>query len=159
MGLLLGRAGTTGTSSPPQWRSHGFAPDSYADDAARKHARCPRAGFCHGGNRSMSLDLNEFQAHIAATLGPKDERRGISGTFMYFMEEVGVTIQLSANRISTILREFADCLACCPAWPPADIDLAAVTENIPVFVFAVIKPLRLRVNPNSDGDTFNSNHR
>ena len=79
----------------------------------------------------MSLDLTEFQAHIAATFGPKDERRGIPGTFMYFMEEVGeLSEALREPDKHDLAGEFADCLAWLTSLAHlADIDLAAVTAE------------------------------
>jgi hypothetical protein len=35
------------------------------------------------------VTLAEFQSLIRTTFGAKDSRRGIDGTFMWFMEEVG----------------------------------------------------------------------
>jgi len=61
-----------------------------------------------------SLNLPELQAEIARTFLKRDRRRGLMGTFGWFVEEVG--------ELSTALREerpgskaqaaeFADCLA------------------------------------------------
>ena len=35
------------------------------------------------------MTLSQFQRLIRDTFGAKDSRRGIDGTFMWFMEEVG----------------------------------------------------------------------
>lgn len=59
------------------------------------------------------MTLNELQQRIRDLFGAKDARRGIEGTFMWFMEEVG---ELSAalrdprDRENLVL-EFADVLA------------------------------------------------
>lgn len=79
----------------------------------------------------MSLDLRTFQDHIATTFGPKDEARGIPGTFMYFMEEVGeLSEALREPDKHDLEGEFADCLAWLTSLAHlADIDLAAVTQT------------------------------
>jgi NTP pyrophosphatase (non-canonical NTP hydrolase) len=60
----------------------------------------------------MSITLNQFQQLIRNIYGAKDQQRGVEGTFMWFIEEVG--------ELSTALRhgtdqeragEFADVLA------------------------------------------------
>jgi NTP pyrophosphatase (non-canonical NTP hydrolase) len=61
----------------------------------------------------MSLTLAELQRLIRDTFGAKDGRRGVEGTFMWFMEEVG---ELSAalrggHPREELAREFADVLA------------------------------------------------
>jgi NTP pyrophosphatase (non-canonical NTP hydrolase) len=59
------------------------------------------------------MTLNELQQRIRDLFGAKDARRGVEGTFMWFMEEVG---ELSAalrdpkDRDNLVL-EFADVLA------------------------------------------------
>jgi NTP pyrophosphatase (non-canonical NTP hydrolase) len=59
------------------------------------------------------MTLAELQSSIRATFGEKDGRRGIDGTFMWFMEEVG---ELAAALRGDVPREhtaaeFADVLA------------------------------------------------
>jgi NTP pyrophosphatase (non-canonical NTP hydrolase) len=61
----------------------------------------------------MSMTLAELQQSIRATFGAKDARRGVEGTFMWFMEEVG---ELSAalragDNPANLELEFADVLA------------------------------------------------
>ena len=79
----------------------------------------------------MSLDLSDFQRRIATTFGPKDAKRGIPGTFMYFMEEVGeLSEALREPDKHDLAGEFADCLAWLTSLAHlADIDLAAVTDE------------------------------
>ncbi|TVR44611.1 MAG: nucleotide pyrophosphohydrolase [Planctomycetota bacterium] len=76
------------------------------------------------------LDLRAFQAHIAATYGDKDAKRGLAGTFMYFMEEVGELAEaLREPDQHDLAGEFADCLAWLTSLAHlAKIDLAAVTQ-------------------------------
>jgi len=59
------------------------------------------------------VTLTELQARIRDLFGAKDARRGVEGTFMWFMEEVG---ELSAalrdrNDPNNLALEFADVLA------------------------------------------------
>jgi NTP pyrophosphatase (non-canonical NTP hydrolase) len=59
------------------------------------------------------VTLAEFQESIRTTFGAKDERRGVDGTFMWFMEEVGeLAAALRGGHGATALAaEFADVLA------------------------------------------------
>ncbi len=77
------------------------------------------------------MDLRDFQKNIAKTFGPKDSVRGMPGTFMYFMEEVGELAEaLREPEKHDLAGEFADCLAWLTSLAHlADIDLAAVTEH------------------------------
>ena len=76
------------------------------------------------------MDLRAFQERLAATYGAKDRGRGVAGTFMYFMEEVGELAEALREPEKHDLRgEFADCLAWLVSLAHlADIDLAAATE-------------------------------
>ncbi len=59
-----------------------------------------------------TCDLRVFQQQIASTYGDKDQRRGIAGTFMYFMEEVGELAEaLREPERHDLAGEFADCQA------------------------------------------------
>lgn len=58
------------------------------------------------------MDLRTFQADIARAYGHKDGERGVAGTFMYFMEEVGELAEaLREPEKHDLEGEFADCLA------------------------------------------------
>lgn len=58
------------------------------------------------------MTLREFQDHIRATFGAKDASRGVSGTFMWFMEEVGeLSAALRGEGFAEQELEFADVLA------------------------------------------------
>ena len=58
------------------------------------------------------MSLAELQALIRATFGAKDSRRGIEGTFMWFMEEVGeLASALRNGTAEERAAEFADVLA------------------------------------------------
>jgi NTP pyrophosphatase (non-canonical NTP hydrolase) len=74
------------------------------------------------------VDLAAFQRHIATTFGAKDAERGLSGTFMYFMEEVGELAEaLREPTKHDLPGEFADCLAWLASLAHlSGVDLAAV---------------------------------
>ena len=76
------------------------------------------------------MDIAEFQRRNAATYGAKDAARGLPGTFMYFMEEVGELAEaLREPAEHDLPGEFADCLAWLTSLANlAGIDLAAATE-------------------------------
>ncbi len=61
----------------------------------------------------MTMTLQEVQERIRTLFGEKDGRRGVEGTFMWFMEEVGelsAALRGSGSRENLVL-EFADVLA------------------------------------------------
>jgi NTP pyrophosphatase (non-canonical NTP hydrolase) len=58
------------------------------------------------------MTLAELQQLIRDTYGEKDGRRGIEGTFMWFMEEVGeLSAALRSGSHPEQVHEFADVLA------------------------------------------------
>lgn len=58
------------------------------------------------------MTIAEFQDLIRTMYGAKDGRRGIDGTFMWFMEEVGeLSAALRSGPRDELAREFADVLA------------------------------------------------
>jgi NTP pyrophosphatase (non-canonical NTP hydrolase) len=58
------------------------------------------------------LTLPELQCVIRELYGAKDQRRGVEGTFMWFMEEVGeLAAALRAGKHAEQAAEFADVLA------------------------------------------------
>src|SRR4051812_45311558 len=58
------------------------------------------------------MTLPEMQTMIRATFGPKDASRGIDGTFMWFMQEVGeLATALRNGTAQERAHEFADVLA------------------------------------------------
>lgn len=58
------------------------------------------------------MTLVELQTRIRDLYGEKDGRRGIEGTFMWFMEEVGeLSAALRGGSHEERTLEFADCLA------------------------------------------------
>src|SRR5262245_55382012 len=60
----------------------------------------------------MPLTLAEVQADIESTYGAKDGSRGLDGTFMWFMEEVGeLAGALRGGSKAEQSTEFADVLA------------------------------------------------
>ena len=61
----------------------------------------------------MPITLTNLQQLIRDTFGAKDARRGVEGTFMWFMEEVGELAEALRGRRSReeTAAEFADVLA------------------------------------------------
>jgi NTP pyrophosphatase (non-canonical NTP hydrolase) len=63
-----------------------------------------------GAHRSMSL--SDLQSLIRTMYSSKDEARGIDGTFMWLMEEVGeLAAALREGTPEELAHEFADVLA------------------------------------------------
>ena len=85
-----------------------------------------RVGF-PGQWCTMALDLPQVQQLIRDTFGAKDSRRGIDGTFMWFMEEVGeLAAALRGGSPEEREAEFADVLAWLATLAnSADVDLEA----------------------------------
>lgn len=62
--------------------------------------------------RSESWTLDRLQEQIKLLYGSKDASRGIEGTFMWFMEEVGeLSASLRGDTRHPLKEEFADVLA------------------------------------------------
>ncbi len=60
----------------------------------------------------MSMTLGQLQQRIRDLYGEKDSRRGIEGTFMWFLEEVGeLSAALRGGTHDERVLEFADTLA------------------------------------------------
>jgi NTP pyrophosphatase (non-canonical NTP hydrolase) len=60
----------------------------------------------------MALTLPQLQALIRDAYDAKDRRRGVEGTFMWFMEEVGeLSAALRSGDKAELAAEFADVLA------------------------------------------------
>jgi NTP pyrophosphatase (non-canonical NTP hydrolase) len=58
------------------------------------------------------LSLSQLQDIIRKTYDAKDRRRGVEGTFMWFMEEVGeLATALRSGTTKEQAQEFADVLA------------------------------------------------
>ncbi|HEY3965260.1 MAG TPA: MazG nucleotide pyrophosphohydrolase domain-containing protein [Planctomycetaceae bacterium] len=63
-------------------------------------------------SKSRSLSLSDLQSLIRTMYSSKDEARGIDGTFMWLMEEVGeLAAALREGTPDELAREFADVLA------------------------------------------------
>ncbi len=75
----------------------------------------------------MAITLVELQHLIRDTFDAKDRRRGLEGTFMWFMEEVGeLASALRAGTTEERAAEFADVLAWLATLAnAADVDLDA----------------------------------
>lgn len=66
----------------------------------------------HVSERSLSISLDDFQALIRRMYLEKDVARGIDGTFMWLMEEVGeLAAALREGTREEQAAEFADVLA------------------------------------------------
>src|SRR5256885_6262840 len=78
----------------------------------------------------MPLTLGQFQQRIRDVFGAKDARRGVEGTFMWFMEEVGeLSAALRAGPPEALAAEFADVLAWLATLANiAGVDLGAAVE-------------------------------
>lgn len=77
------------------------------------------------------MTLSEFQSLIRDTFGAKDRRRGIDGTFMWFMEEVGELAAALRGRVdrNATAAEFADVLAWLATLAnAADVNLEAAVQ-------------------------------
>jgi NTP pyrophosphatase (non-canonical NTP hydrolase) len=60
----------------------------------------------------MAMTLPELQQLIRKIYGEKDERRGVEGTFMWFMQEVGeLATAMRGGSVEEQMLEFADVLA------------------------------------------------
>jgi NTP pyrophosphatase (non-canonical NTP hydrolase) len=60
----------------------------------------------------MALTLPQLQTLIRDAYDAKDRRRGVEGTFMWFMEEVGeLSSALRSGEKAELAAEFADVLA------------------------------------------------
>ena len=58
------------------------------------------------------FSLRDFQSLIDAMYSRKDEKRGVDGTFMWLMEEVGeLAAELRGDDREATAKEFADVLA------------------------------------------------
>jgi NTP pyrophosphatase (non-canonical NTP hydrolase) len=59
------------------------------------------------------MQLSEFQRHIERIYYRRDEARGLEGTYMWFVEEVGelATALRTPGRAQDLADEFADVLA------------------------------------------------
>lgn len=61
---------------------------------------------------SGDISLSDFQEKIRAMYFEKDEARGVDGTFMWLMEEVGeLAAALRGDDRENLAEEFADVLA------------------------------------------------
>jgi NTP pyrophosphatase (non-canonical NTP hydrolase) len=79
----------------------------------------------------MAYTLSQLQQLIRATYGSKDRRRGVEGTFMWFMEEVGeLSAALRGGTPEEQALEFADVLAWLATLANGvDVDLDAAIQK------------------------------
>ncbi|MBX3444127.1 MAG: nucleotide pyrophosphohydrolase [Planctomyces sp.] len=77
-----------------------------------------------------SLSLSELQSLIDRMYSRKDEARGVDGTFMWLMEEVGeLAAALRSGTQQEQAREFADVLA----WLATIANVAGIDLNAAVL--------------------------
>ncbi len=78
----------------------------------------------------MAYSLGELQRVIRETYGDKDRCRGVDGTFMWFMEEIGeLATALRGGTPEQRAAEFADVLAWLATLANAvDVDLEAAVQ-------------------------------
>ena len=78
----------------------------------------------------MSFSLSQLQQVIRETYDAKDRRRGVEGTFMWFMEEVGeLATALRNGSARERQEEFADVLAWLATLANnADVDLESAVQ-------------------------------
>ena len=71
------------------------------------------------------MEISEFQKLIAEKYEKRDRQRGVPGTFMWFVEEVGeLATALSGNDQENKAEEFADVLAwLCTLANISDVDI------------------------------------
>ncbi|NLX22454.1 MAG: nucleotide pyrophosphohydrolase [Phycisphaerae bacterium] len=75
------------------------------------------------------MDIREFQKLIDRMYSEKDRRRGVSGTFLWFVEEIGeLASALGEGTREEQAKEFADVLA----WLATLANVAGVDMNAAV---------------------------
>lgn len=97
------------------------------------------------------MEIAAFQAMIARAYGDKDAARGIPGTFMYFMEEVGELAEaLREPDAHDLEGEFADCLAWLSSLAHlagVDLEAAAVRKYPGACSVCAKSPCKCRSKP------------
>lgn len=83
-----------------------------------------------GASPAPGTTLAEFQRRIEAAFLERDRRRGVDGTFLWFVEEVGELARaLKRGEPENLKEEFADCLAWLSTLASlSGVDLAAAAE-------------------------------
>ncbi|MBL8888517.1 MAG: nucleotide pyrophosphohydrolase [Planctomycetaceae bacterium] len=70
------------------------------------------ANNIHGSATEANISVADFQRLIEKMYGEKDRKRGVEGTFMWFMEEVGeLATALREGKPEDLAGEFADVFA------------------------------------------------
>ena len=80
------------------------------------------------------MQISEFQQWIENRYGQRDRERGTSGTFMWFIEEVGeLSTALNGDDRENLEEEFADVFAwMCTLANINDVDLEKAIEKYTV---------------------------
>lgn len=88
-------------------------PENSLTNPPADHPATPQTAGTHL-NEISPVTLRDFQAQIREMFGQKDASRGVSGTFMWFMEEVGelsASLRQGQADRENLELEFADVLA------------------------------------------------
>ena len=77
------------------------------------------------------MNISKFQQLILQKYGKRDRERGVSATFMWFIEEIGeLATALASNNQKNNAEEFADVFAwLCTLANISDIDLEKACEK------------------------------
>jgi len=77
------------------------------------------------------MNISKFQQLILQKYGKRDRERGVSATFMWFIEEIGeLATALASNNQKNKAEEFADVFAwLCTLANISDIDLEKACEK------------------------------
>ena len=76
-------------------------------------------------------DIAAFQKHIEAVYGAKDRARGVAGSYMWFVEEIGeLGRAIREGDPANLREEFSDVLAwLCTLASMSDVDLAEAAQR------------------------------
>lgn len=80
--------------------------------SAQPPSPASRSAPASAGDRPDDLSIADLQGHIRRMYYEKDVQRGVDGTFMWLMEEVGeLAAALRGNDRQNLAEEFADVIA------------------------------------------------
>jgi NTP pyrophosphatase (non-canonical NTP hydrolase) len=104
---------------------------NFRSQPMKNSEQSPSSGAETNAAPSASVRLDDFQRLIRRMYHEKDVARGIDGTFMWLMEEVGeLAASLRSGTHEERLGEFADVLAwLCTIANVAEVDLSAAVQR------------------------------
>jgi NTP pyrophosphatase (non-canonical NTP hydrolase) len=81
--------------------------------------------------KNRAISIAQFQRHISKRYEKADRKRGVDGTFRWFMEEVGeLATALGGEDRGNLEEEFADVLAwLCTLANITEVDLAGAVSG------------------------------